>query len=98
MYPTDLIIWLFFILLKGKKNTPYNVGSPNGYSIEELARKIADLIGNKNVKILGRDDGGWNLGRYVPDVSLITKESNYKCTVSIDDAIKRTASWNKYEN
>ncbi len=98
LYPTDLIIWLFFILLKGKKNTPYNVGSPNGYSIEELARKIADLIGNKNVKILGRDDGGWNLGRYVPDVSLITKESNYKCTVSIDDAIKRTASWNKYEN
>lgn len=98
LYPTDLIIWLFFILLKGKINTAYNVGSPNGYSIEELATKIANLIGNKNVKILGKNDSGWNLGRYVPDISLITKESNYKLTVSIDEAIERTANWNKYEN
>ena len=62
------------------------------------ATKIANLIGNKNVKILGKNDSGWNLGRYVPDISLIMKESNYKLTVSIDEAIERTANWNKYEN
>jgi dTDP-glucose 4,6-dehydratase len=98
LYPTDLIIWLFFILLNGKTNAAYNVGSPYGYSIKELAEKIANLVGNKNYKILNENDGGWNLGRYVPDISLITKESNHDLTVSIDEAITRTANWNKYEN
>jgi len=98
LYPTDLTIWLFFILLRGKNNIGYNVGSPYGYTIKELAEKIAKLIGNNRFKILNENDQGWNLGRYVPDVSLITKESDYNMTVSIDEAIIRTANWNRYEN
>ena len=95
LYPTDLIFWLFYILIKGRKNAAYNVGSPYGYSIEELAIKVANLIGNKEYQILGKKDGGWNLGRYVPDITLIKKESNYDLTVDIDEAIIRTAIWNK---
>ena len=95
LYPTDLIFWLFYILIKGRKNAAYNVGSPYGYSIEELAIKVANLIGNKEYQILGKKDGCWNLGRYVPDITLIKKESNYDLTVDIDEAIIRTAIWNK---
>lgn len=95
LYPTDLIFWLFYILIKGRKNAAYNVGSPYGYSIEELAIKVANLIGNKEYQILGKKDGGWNLGRYVPDITLIKKESNYDLTVDINEAIIRTAIWNK---
>ena len=95
LYPTDLIYWLFYVLINGRKNIAYNLGSPYGYSIEELAIKVANIVGNKNYKILGKNDVGWNLGRYVPDISLIKKESNYDLTIDIDEAITRTASWNK---
>lgn len=95
LYPTDLIYWLFYMLINGRKNIAYNLGSPYGYSIEELAIKVANVIGNKEYKILGKNDGGWNLGRYVPDISLIQKESNHDLTVDIDEAITRTAIWNK---
>ena len=95
LYPTDLIYWLFYILIKGRKKIAYNLGSPHGYSIEELAIKVTNLVGNKKYKILGKNDGGWNLGRYVPDISLIKKESKHELTVSIDEAIIRTAIWNK---
>ena len=81
--------------MKGKENSAYNVGSPHGYSISELAQKISYLVGNKKFRILNENDDGWNLGRYVPDISLIIKESDHNLTVSIDEAIEKTARWNK---
>ena len=50
LYPTDLTIWLFFILLKGKENSAYNVGSPHGYSISELAQKSLILLVIKSLE------------------------------------------------
>jgi len=41
MYVSDLVIWLITILIKGKNCYPYNIGSEEEISIENLAKTIA---------------------------------------------------------
>jgi nucleoside-diphosphate-sugar epimerase len=41
MYMSDLVIWLLTILIKGKNNTPYNVGSDFPVTIKNLAEQIS---------------------------------------------------------
>jgi dTDP-glucose 4,6-dehydratase len=97
LYASDLTIWLWHILQHAKSNQPYNVGSDESVSIEDLARRVALTLGGVEYEILGKEDSGWNLGRYVPDTSLIKKEFNLQRTVSLEDAILRTAFWNGWK-
>ena len=45
-------------------------------------------------EILGREDPGWNPGRYVPSTEKIRNELGVTPTVGLDEAIVRTARWN----
>lgn len=94
LYASDLCVWLWNLLAFGRIGQPYNIGSEESVSIKDLARRVATLIGRGGYKILGAEDGGWNLGRYVPDTSLIRKELGMVQSVWLDDAIMRTAIWN----
>jgi nucleoside-diphosphate-sugar epimerase len=98
LYVADLIIWLWHMLQRAKSNQPYNVGSDESVSIEDLASRISLILGNVGYEVLGKKDFGWNLGRYVPDTSLIKRELNLKKTVLLEDAILRTAIWNGWKN
>jgi dTDP-glucose 4,6-dehydratase len=73
------------------------VGSDESVSVEDLAKRVALTLGDVGYEILGREDLGWNLGRYVPDTSLIQKDLQLKRTVSLEDAILRTALWNGWK-
>lgn len=54
MYADDLVEWLFAILDRGEPGRPYNVGSPNGLSIRELAETVRTALGSRNeIKVLG---------------------------------------------
>jgi nucleoside-diphosphate-sugar epimerase len=98
LYVADLIIWLWHMLQRAKSNQPYNVGSDESISIEDLASRISIILGNVGYKILGNKDFGWNLGRYVPDTSLIKNELNLEKKVSLEDAILRTAIWSGWKS
>jgi nucleoside-diphosphate-sugar epimerase len=97
LYASDLTIWLLHMLIRGESIKPYNLGSDESVSIASLAEKISKLIGNGQYEILGAADKGWNLGRYVPDTNLINQDLGLKRTVSLDDAILRTAMWNGWK-
>lgn len=97
LYAADLIIWLWHLLLNNDVSEPYNVGSDEMISIEDLARKVSNLIGNKGFRIQGSEDSGWNVGRYVPDTSKILKDYGLKKLVSLDDSILRTAYWHGWK-
>lgn len=91
LYAADLIVWLLALLVRGETGRAYNVGSSESISIGELAARISCLIGDGKYEILGQTDLGWNPGRYVPSTEAIERDLGVGRSVSLDDAIRRTA-------
>ncbi|MGA8172181.1 MAG: NAD-dependent epimerase/dehydratase family protein [Methylocystis sp.] len=94
LYAGDLVVWLLRLLARGKPGRAYNVGSDEAVTIGELAARVAALIGNGDYTILGAPDLGWNPGRYTPSTNAIERDLGVARTVSLDEAIRRTAIWN----
>ena len=97
LYASDLTVWLLAMLVRAKPGAVYNVGSDQTVSIADLARRTSDLLGGGGVEIQGDPDTGWNPGRYVPDTSLIRRDLGVRQTLSLDEAILKTALWNGWE-
>lgn len=97
LYAGDLTTMLWHLLVRGKSAQPYNLGSDEGISIADLARLIGRTLGQPRVEILGAADSGWNLGRYVPNTQKIKCELALDRTVSLEDAIRRTALWHGWK-
>jgi dTDP-glucose 4,6-dehydratase len=94
LYTADLTAWLWAMLLRAPAGAIYNAGSEESVSIAELAQRVATLLGGPGFEILGREDPGWNPGRYVPATEKIRNELGVVPTVGLDEAIVRTARWN----
>lgn len=97
LYAADLTVWLWHMLQRAQPNKPYNVGSDESVSIKQLAERTSVVLGSGEYKVLGADDAGWNLGRYVPDTGMIGRELGLHKTVSLDEAIRRTALWHGWK-
>lgn len=97
LYASDLTVWLWHMLVRAESCRPYNVGSDESISVAELAEKVSATLARGEFDVLGADDKGWNLGRYVPDTSLIRRELGLERAVSLEDAILRTAAWNGWK-
>lgn len=93
LYASDLTAWLWHMLVRAEPGKPYNVGSDESVSIRDLAGRVSQVLGNGEYQILGGPDMGWNPGRYVPDTSLTGRDLGLYKTVSLDEAIRRTALW-----
>jgi len=94
LYAADLTAWLWTMVLRAKPGSVYNVGSEEAVTIAELAARIADLLGTVGHEVLGRPDPGWNPGRYVPSTALIRRELGVTAAIGLDEAIRRTAAFN----
>jgi dTDP-glucose 4,6-dehydratase len=96
MYPSDMALWLLTILVKGSNGVSYNVGSPNGITLQNLAEKIANRFATPP-KIIARTSKDKNLHstRFVPDISLAQNKLGLKIKVDLDTAITRTLQWNR---
>ena len=94
LYPSDLVVWLLRILTHGNAGEAYNVGSEEGVSIADLAKLTSSLLGNHGYEVLCLSDFGWNPGRYVPSNEKIRNHLGVVQTVSLAQAIERTACWN----
>lgn len=97
LYASDLTVQLLHLLVRGAPGKAYNVGSDESISIRELAERTSRLLGTGEVKVLGAADAGWNPGRYVPKTDLVTKELGLYRTVTLDEAIRRTALWHGWK-
>jgi dTDP-glucose 4,6-dehydratase len=95
MYASDLMVWLWKILLKGEINQPYNVGSDESVSIKQLAEKICGISNAKvAVKILGLPVQKEHIDIYCPS---ITKANTIKAQIKIQltESILKTLTFNK---
>jgi len=93
LYAADLMIWLLTILIKGKNNVPYNVGSDEDYNIKEIAEKV--LLNNSlaKIKILKTHDINEPIERYVPSVSLIKYELKLNTNTDLKSSINKTIKY-----
>jgi len=91
MYPTDMAWWLLNMLVDSKNGVVYNLGSPEGISLEELALKIKTKIGiDVNIEILNMNEES---SVFVPDESLVKDKLDLDIKVRIDEALDKTIDW-----
>lgn len=94
IYAADLAAALWLMLARGPAGRAFNLGSEDVVSIRELAERVATTLGGAGHEVLGRPDACWNPGRYAPDMSAFTAEFGPAQSVSLEEAILRTARWN----
>jgi nucleoside-diphosphate-sugar epimerase len=95
LYPTDLAIWLWTILFRAPSLRPYNVGSQDPVSIRELAETIRAEV-NPTIEIhIAQPPRADPAHRYVPSTTRAQTELALTQTVSLAEAIRRTAAWHR---
>jgi dTDP-glucose 4,6-dehydratase len=92
LYAADLVIWLLTLLLKGKPNHPYNVGSDQGISLAELAKKVAAASGGVTVDIAKPPAAGAP-ETYVPDIQRARDEFGLNVFIPHSVGLSRTVDW-----
>lgn len=92
LYAADLTVWLWTILVHGKSGRAYNVGSENGITIAELARKVGACFSPEvDVVIAGGEAG--NASRYVPSTRLAREDLGLREKIGLREAILRTIAF-----
>lgn len=97
LYMADLVIWLMTIWLKGQCGRMYNVGSEAGFTIEEIARKVALAFDGKvpvefAEKTLSAPRTSAS-DRYVPSTKRAREELGLREWIGLDEGICRTVEY-----
>ena len=96
MYASDLMVWLWTILIKGEINQPYNVGSDESVSIKQLAEKINSISNAKvAVKTLGLPIHMEHVDIYCPNTIRLKMLNNHQ-EIGISESLVKTLNFNKY--
>ena len=98
MYAADLAVSLFKTLILGDNLIPYNVGSMEEISIAALAQKIgANFTPQPEIVIMQKIQADPLPERYVPDTERFTAKFPATSTIGLDEAIKKTITFNQEE-
>ena len=94
LYASDLVIWLWTILIQGSPGSIYNVGSENALTTADLAHLVARCVPHPpEVRILGEPTPGAPSDRYVPSTQLAQKELGLREWIGLETAIRRTIEY-----
>ncbi len=96
LYATDLAIALWTLLFAGQPLRAYNVGSEDAVTIRELAETVAAAVNPQiSVKVAKLPDLSATSHRYVPSTQRVQNELGLRPTVTLHDALRRTADWHR---
>jgi dTDP-glucose 4,6-dehydratase len=93
LYATDLCTSLWALLVRGQVANAYNVGSDLEVTILELANEVVRVVNKSANVIISGEDTLMNVSRYVPSVERMNNELKVSQSVSLEEAIARTARW-----
>lgn len=94
LYASDLTTWLWSLLFSAPSNRAYNVGSDDALSISQLANLVKKTLDNPaEIEIQHESPPSRPISRYVPSVLRAQQELDLKVTVSLPEAIAKTARW-----
>jgi dTDP-glucose 4,6-dehydratase len=93
LYAADLAIWLWTILLRGQPGRVYNVGSEEAISIAALAARVASALRSQSASSVAQQpQPGIPAPRYIPSTVRARTELGLEQTISLDEALRRTAA------
>lgn len=96
LYASDLAIWLWTILLKGSAGRSYNVGSPEGICLKQVAQVVAAESGESlAVEIKGIPTSEQPVSRYVPATKRAENELGLQVWIPLPEAIRKTIAWQR---
>jgi dTDP-glucose 4,6-dehydratase len=95
MYASDLVSWLWTLMLKGSTGEAYNIGSDKPISIKELALTIAKFFPGISVNILNQIRKTDRNQNYIPDIAKFKNEFRLNQSIDLETAIKKTISFYK---
>jgi dTDP-glucose 4,6-dehydratase len=99
LYAADLAIWLWTMLFQAPSLVPINVGSADDLSIAELAHTVVESLKASNeIHVAKKPTPGLAPARYVPSVDHAKAILGLDQTVSLQEAIRRTAEWHVGES
>jgi nucleoside-diphosphate-sugar epimerase len=94
LYAADLSIWLLTMLVKGKNQTVYNLGSENEISIASLATNISNgFIPPPPVIISKQAIEGLSPERYIPSTQRARQDLGLEEWIPLKEAIQRTINY-----
>jgi len=97
LYASDLAIWLWTILLRGQSCRPYNVGSEKGFSITEIAQRVAQVLFHQaSVEIQKKVNTQTPISpieHYIPSTSRANQELGLNVWVPFEDALLRSIGY-----
>lgn len=96
LYISDLTLWLWILLLKGRDKEIYNVGSEDEISISDLAHAIKNTLNSKvEIEVLGKE---LDFNRFIPSNKKIRSEFKINNLVSLENGIKKSHEFLKAKN
>jgi dTDP-glucose 4,6-dehydratase len=97
LYAADLAIWLWTMLFRAPSMEAFNVGSEEAVSIAELARTVVGTLGLETpIRVAQQPLAGVPVRQYVPSVRKAERMLGLRATVSLEEAIRRTAAWHGF--
>lgn len=94
MYGADLAYWLMVIMLNGKPGQVFNIGSDQGKSVEDIAKRVAINFSPSPSIVLNTSLTSINENSHlVPDVSAANSAFGLNTYTNTDLAISRTVDW-----
>lgn len=96
MYGSDVAHWLLRILLDGMIGVTYNVGSPVGVPLKDVAAIVATSFHPRPAIATGiAPQDAQRASRLVPDTTLAQETLGLTLKVPLAVAIERTITWNR---
>lgn len=96
LYAADMVAWLWAILFRGRSSVAYNLGAEQVISIADLAQVVRDSINPRvDISIKRPTILGAAPSYYVPSTEKARNELHLSESVSLPEAISRTAAWHR---
>lgn len=99
LYGSDAAYWFLRILTAGQSGDVVNVGSPDGVTLQDLAKEVAknfepspEIMFNTAPRSVGRSS------KLLPDTTHAQNEYGLSVFTSLDEAIKLTVQWHTMQN
>jgi nucleoside-diphosphate-sugar epimerase len=98
LYASEMAAWLWAILTRGAPGRAYNVGSPHGMPLREVAEKVAHIARERDgrarqVLVAASPDTSRPPSRYVPCTQRAQNELGLAPSIGLEEALRRTLAW-----
>lgn len=96
MYMSDLAVWLWTILLRGRGGRAYNVGSDQAVSVADLAAEVNRCCGgHSEIRVLQPANPDTPPQRYIPEIGRAKRELHLAMEFDLRHALEKTIRWHR---